>query len=56
MSLCGSICTLHTKAWSYLWLRRQLAAANQQGPILSSLSHDMRARWSKGAAAGLFVL
>lgn len=21
VSLCGSICTLHTKAWSYLWLR-----------------------------------
>lgn len=21
VSLCGSICPLHTKAWSYLWLR-----------------------------------
>lgn len=42
VSLCGSICTLHTKAWSNCRLgddSRQI------------LSHDLRARRSKGAAA-----
>lgn len=47
VSLCGSICTLHTKAWSN-W---RLGDDSRQ-----ILSHDLRARRSKGAMASSFVL
>lgn len=47
VSLCGSICTLHTKAWSY-W---RLGDYSRQ-----ILSRDLRARRSKGAVASSFVL
>lgn len=61
VSLCGRNCPLHTKAWAYLRLRLHATksqlfaktAANQQRPILS---HDIRARWSKGAVGSSFVL